>query len=193
MIPLALAIPVIHSSGAWIAYAGTGYLAGTLSSTWIGTFILGNAGIFTAAGLVSGAGVAGATGLLAGAGATAAAGLGAGLTSIGLGGVASWLGVAPAATFLGLTPMGWAIGAAGTLSVAAVGTLFGRKVMRQINEERAKGGLEPTTFWGIIREVKAFEKQSKRDLFKRLEAEGMDIRLDPETSEVELNGSPLSP
>lgn len=45
-----IAIPVIHSSGAWIAANSTGYLAGTLSSTWIASFFLANtnflAGLF---------------------------------------------------------------------------------------------------------------------------------------------------
>ena len=44
MLPL-LAVPVLHSSGAFIAYSGTGYLAGTLSSSWLGAFVLGNSGL----------------------------------------------------------------------------------------------------------------------------------------------------
>jgi transcriptional regulator GlxA family with amidase domain len=48
MIPL-IAIPVIHSSGAFIASSATGYLAGTLSSTWLGAFLMGNAGLLAGA------------------------------------------------------------------------------------------------------------------------------------------------
>jgi hypothetical protein len=48
MIPL-IAIPVIHSSGAFIASSATGYLAGTLSSTWLGAFVIGNAGLLAGA------------------------------------------------------------------------------------------------------------------------------------------------
>ncbi len=91
---IALAVPVLHSSGAWIAYAGSGYLAGTLSSSWVGAFILGNAGLLSSLGLISAAGVAGASGLLTTIGTGAALTLGKGLTAVGLGGVASWLGIA---------------------------------------------------------------------------------------------------
>jgi len=54
---IALAIPVLHSSGGWIAATGGSYLAGTLSSTWIGAFVLGNVGILTKLGLISAASV----------------------------------------------------------------------------------------------------------------------------------------
>ena len=37
-----LAIPVIHSSGAWIAASGGSYIAGTLASTWVGSFVAAN-------------------------------------------------------------------------------------------------------------------------------------------------------
>lgn len=160
-----IAYPVLHSSGAWIAYAGAGYLAGTLSTTWIGTFILGNASLLAAAGLVSSAGIAGAAGVLSGLGTGAAAAAGSALTSVGLGGVATWLGVgvAPVATFLGLTPVGWAVAAsvAGVTVVAGTVTaLLSRKVMKRINEERAIGGLEPITPKQILREVRDFEKDA---------------------------------
>ena len=60
----AVAIPVLHSSGAWIAYAGSGYLAGTLSASWTGAFILGNAAWLSSLGIVSAASIAAASGVL---------------------------------------------------------------------------------------------------------------------------------
>jgi len=98
---LAIAIPVLHSSGAWIASTGAaGYIADTLSSTWIGAFVLGNSTLLGSLGLVSAAGIFGATGGLAAFSSSAALGVGSTLTAVGLGGVASTLGIAPAATFL---------------------------------------------------------------------------------------------
>jgi hypothetical protein len=48
---LVIAIPVLHSSGAWIASTGAaGYIAGTLSSTWIGAFVLGNGTLLSSLG-----------------------------------------------------------------------------------------------------------------------------------------------
>ena len=47
-----LAIPVAHAAGGWIAYAGTGYVAGTLSATWAGCFVAANA---TAIGTITAA------------------------------------------------------------------------------------------------------------------------------------------
>ena len=70
MLPL-IAVPVLHSSGAWIAStAAGGYLAATLSSTWVGAFIVGNAGILSSLGITSAAGVL--------------AGMGGGLSSVGI-------------------------------------------------------------------------------------------------------------
>ena len=58
MLPL-LAIPVLHSSGAFIAYSGTGYLAGTLSSTWLGAFVMGNAGLLAGSSALTAGAVGG--------------------------------------------------------------------------------------------------------------------------------------
>lgn len=118
VLPL-IAIPVLHSSGGWIAYAGTGYLAGTLSGSWIGAFVLGNSGLLASLGLVSSAGIFGAAGGFAALGSTAAVGLGTALGAVGLGGLASALGIVPVAAFLGLTPAGWAI--VGAAALAAIG------------------------------------------------------------------------
>lgn len=55
--PLFLAVPVIHSSGAYIATAGGAYIAGTMSATAAGAMIAGNAvviGATTAAAAVTG-------------------------------------------------------------------------------------------------------------------------------------------
>ena len=53
MLPL-IAVPVIHSSGAWIAStAAGGYLTSTLSATWAGAFIAGNSSLLASAGLAS--------------------------------------------------------------------------------------------------------------------------------------------
>lgn len=52
----AVAIPILHSSGGWIAStAASGYIAGTLSGTWLGAFVLGNAGLLSSLGVVSAA------------------------------------------------------------------------------------------------------------------------------------------
>ncbi len=178
---LALAYPVLHSSGAWIAYAGGGYLAGTLSSTWIGAFILGNAGVLSAAGLVSSAGIAGALGLFSSIGSGTALLAGKALAMVGLGGVASSMGVAPAAAaFLGLTPIGWAV--AGTLTAigATLGYYFSRSFMATVNAERGKGGLSPTTPGEIIREIKDYEKAAQDTLYNRLAKEFDHVLFDRE-------------
>jgi hypothetical protein len=164
---IALAVPVVHSSGAWIASTSAGgYLAGTLSSTWIGSFIAGNSGILGSMGLVSAAGVFGSTGVLAGLGSSAAAGLGTALTSVGLGGLATKLGLAPA-LFLGLTPTGWAIVGAGTTVTAGLGAVFTRFKLKKINEERAKGGLEAISVRQLISEIKAEEERAMEDILKK--------------------------
>ena len=148
----AIAVPVLHSSGTWIASTATSsYIAGTLSGTWIGTFVLGNSSLLSSLGLVSAAGIFVATGGLAALSSDAALGVGSALTAVGLGGVASSLGIAPTVTFLGLTPIGWAIAGTAATVATTLGLYVTRKTMRRVNEERAKGGLEPTTLKEIIR------------------------------------------
>ncbi|RWR06817.1 hypothetical protein [Paenirhodobacter populi] len=188
-----IAIPVLHSSGAWIAStAASGYIAGTLSGTWIGAFILGNSALLGNLGLVSVAGIFGASGALSGLSSSAALSLGAGLSAVGLGGVANALGIAPAATFLGLTPIGWAIGGTSAIIVTALGYYFTGKMMRRLNDERQKGGLEPTTVAGIIREVRQFEAQSMLDLLRRLEVERDDVLVSANDQEVTIAGRVFS-
>ncbi|MFG6083653.1 hypothetical protein ACEUZ9_005374 [Paracoccus litorisediminis] len=187
---IALAIPVIHSSGAWIAStAAGGYVAGTLSSTWIGALVLGNQALFGGLGLVSVAGIVGAAGGLA---SSAVAGAGTVLTAVGLGGVASALGIAPAVTFLGLTPVGWAIAGGGTLLAGTVGYYFTRKTMKRVNEERAKGGLEPITIPQIIREVRLLEAKSMRQILEKLAATRKDLKMLPDSDYVSINGQVFS-
>lgn len=179
MLPL-IAVPLIHSSGAWIAStAAGGYVAGTLSTTWVGAFIAGNAGILTGLGLTSGAGVLAAMGGgLSGIGAA----LGSGLSAVGLGGVAQTLGLAPA-TFLGLTVVGWAAAVASVATLGA-GYFFTRAKLREINEERAKGGLGEITWGGIIDEVRAFDHEAMVAILIELERETTDIVVDVETDTV---------
>lgn len=185
-----LAIPVLHSSGAWIAStAAAGYISGTLSSTWIGAFILGNASLLSATGLVSAAGIFGSSiaGGISAAGGVIATGTASALSAIGMGGVATKLGLAPA-TFLGLTPIGWGI--IGTTSTVVGSILYFklRKSLKLINEERFKGGLGATTWREIIREVKLFEKESFLEIIKLLAKERNDVNLSNDGKHVLING-----
>ena len=191
---LAIAIPVLHSSGAWIAStAASGFIAGTLSSTWIGAFVLGNSSLLSALGLVSAAGIYGAAGSgLAALGSGAALGIGSGLTTVGLGGVASTLGIAPVVTFLGVTPVGWAAIAGATGVAAIIAALGYKSTMRRINEERQKGGLDPTTPLQIVKEVKLHESQSLQNILERLEKETDNVSLSSNREEVTLDGQVYS-
>lgn len=150
MLPL-IAIPVIHSSGAWIAStAAGGYLASTLSATWAGAFVAGNASLLAGAGL---AGLGAIGGFLAG-------------TSSSL---AATVGLAPA-TFLGLTPIGWAIAGGTTVALSATGGVLYWKssrvrsaidgVLPEINEARIEAGLKPfKSSWDLLQEVARFRKE----------------------------------
>lgn len=182
-----LAIPVLHSSGAWIAYAGSGYLAGTLSTTWVGALILGSTTLFTSIGLVSTAGIAAASGVLAGFGASAAAGLGTALTTVGLGSVASWMGIAPTATFLGLTTIGWAFMGVGAIALA-LGAVFTRRIMKKMNEERAKGGLKAITVRQLVAEVRDYEVDAMRDVLRKLAAKDATLTLKDRDEIVSISG-----
>ena len=185
----AIAIPVLHSSGAWIAStAASGYIVGTLSSTWVGAFVLGNSGLLGSLGLVSAAGLFGATGGLATLTSGAALSVGSVLTAVGLGSVANALGIAPVATFLGLTPVGWAIVGTATTLVATLGYYFTRKTMRRVNEEREKGGLEPITLAEIVSEVRLLEAESLELILARLDAVLGNVFLSSDRKEVTIDG-----
>lgn len=181
-----IAIPVLHSSGGWIIATGGSYVAGTFAWSWLGAFILGNAGWLSGLGLVSVAGLAGATGALSAVASGAALSLGAGLTSVGLGGVATYLGIAPATTFLGLTPAGWI--AAGTTAVVAVvaGWFLVDGVMEDINAERAKGGLPPISVYEIVEEVRNHEEDSLKQILLHISEERSDVSVTEE--HVVING-----
>lgn len=189
----AIAIPVLHSSGAWIASTGAaGYIASTLSSTWIGAFVLGNSTFLSSLGLVSAAGVFGATGGLTALTSTAALSVGSALTAVGLGGVASSLGIAPAATFLGLTPVGWAVAGTAVVIASTLGLYLTRKTMRRINEEREKGGLEPISITQIVKEVRLLEAQSLKTILTRLSSEVDAIQLSDDQKNVSIDGQVFS-
>lgn len=189
----AVAIPVLHSSGAWIASTGAaGYLAGTISSTWIGAFVFGNSTLLGSLGLISAAGILGATGTLTALSSSAALGVGSALTAVGLGGVAGTLGIAPAVTFLGLTPVGWAIAGATATITATLGYYFTRKTMRRLNEEREKGGLEPITLAQIVEEVRLLEVQSLKTILAHLEKELSNVSLSNDGMEVSVDGQIFS-
>lgn len=165
MLPL-IAVPLLHSSGAWIAStAAGGYVAGTLSSTWIGAFIAGNAGVLSALGITSAAGVLAAMG---GGLTSVGAALGSGLSAIGLAGIAQGLGLAPA-TFLGLTVASWAMVASSVVVVGA-GYFFARKKLEEINQERAKGGLKDVTWSEIVAEARSYENEAMMNVLESLEA-----------------------
>ncbi len=183
-----IAIPILHSSGAWIASATSGYIAGTLSSTWIGAFVLGNSTLLGSLGFVSAAGIFGASGGLAALSSSVALGAGTALTAVGLGGVASYLGIAPVATFLGLTPIGWAIGASVVTIAATIGYYFTRKTMQRINEEREIGGLGPTTIVQIVKEVRLLEAQSLETILVRLAAEVENVSLSIDRKDATFDG-----
>jgi hypothetical protein len=131
MLPL-LAVPVLHSSGAFIAYSGTGYLAGTLSSSWLGAFVLGNSG------------------LLAGASALTATSIGGFLS----GAKSSATGVAASLGLISSTPA-WVMPvsiASGIALVASGGFAYYKRgqiieaiteQLEDINQERISAGLKP--------------------------------------------------
>lgn len=187
MIPF-IAVPLIHSSGAWIAStAAGGYVAGTLSGTWIGAFILGNSSLLASLGLVSASGIfaAAATGI-AGVGTTAAALGGSALTAVGLGGVATELGLAPT-VFLGLSPVGWAIAGGTALLAGGLAIYLKSSVMNQINEERIKGGLPEIGVFDLIAEIKEFEYNSKIEILKKLSKERLNFKVREKDDRVIIN------
>ena len=154
MLPL-IAVPVIHSSGAWIAStAAGGYLASTLSASWAGAFIAGNATLLASAGVAT---------------MSAVGGFFAGTSST----IATTVGLAPA-TFLGLTPVGWAVAGGATAALAATGgVLYWRSakvrevidgVLPEINEARIEAGLAPfKNSWDLLKEIARFQKKGPEE------------------------------
>lgn len=183
MLPF-IAVPLLHSSGAWIGATSAGYVGGTLSGTWIGAFIAGNAGILSGLGITSAAGVFAA---MAGGLSSAGAALGSGLSAVGLAGVAQSLGLAPA-TFLGLTVASWAMAGTGVVA-AGIGYFYARRKLGEINYQRAKGGLAATTWTKIIAEARDYEKQALMNILERLETEFQEeIILDRSSQTTVING-----
>lgn len=192
MIPF-IAVPLIHSSGAWIAStAAGGYLTGTLSSTWIGAFVLGNASLLSGLGLVSAGGIftAASSGIAGVSSTTAALGSSA-LSAVGLGGIASSLGIAPT-VFLGLTPVGWTIASGTTLAVGGLAFYLKINVMKRINEERVKGGLPEIGVLELLSEIKKHEHDSKLEILVKLSKERLNFKVRAENDEVIINGDRFS-
>ncbi|WP_082879814.1 hypothetical protein [Methylomonas methanica] len=184
MLPF-IAIPVLHSSGMWIAStAAVGYVGGTLSSTWIGAFVVGNAGLLSSIGITSAAGVYAALG---GTVSSASTALGSGLSAIGLSGLAQSIGLAPA-TFLGLTLASWAVISSTVLIISGSGLIYfvGRRKLQLINDERRKGCLKDTTWREILEEVQDYEKQAMTALLEKLGEESKDIFVRRESETVEI-------
>lgn len=186
MLPL-IAVPVIHSSGAWIAStAASGYIAGTLSGTWVGAFVLGNAGWLSGAGVISAAGWIGASGAIASMAASTGAFAGTALTAMGLGGVAQSIGLVPV-TLLGLTPVGWAISATTIGGLSTVGYISLRRALRRINTEREKAGVDPINVSQIFREIRAHERRSKLELLKRAAKGRSNWQISGDDERVSIN------
>ena len=155
-----IAIPVVHAAGGWIAStSAAGYLGGTLSATWMGAFVAGNAALLKGAGVAALAGVSG----FAGGVATGVSGMASS--------AAVAVGLAPA-TFLGLTPIGWSIvgGVAATAGITAYVARHRLKValaeqLAEINAAREAGGLKPfESAKELLAEVKAFVKKLKGEV-----------------------------
>lgn len=186
MLPF-IAIPLLHSSGAWIAStAAGGYIAGTLSTTWIGAFVAGNAGLLSGLGITSAAGVYAALG---GTLSSAGTAVGSGLTAVGLSGLAQSLGLAPA-TFLGLTFVSWAVVASAILIFSGSFLIYfvARRKLQLINVERRKGDLPDTTWRKILKEAQNYEKQAMIDVMAELDEERKDVILLRESEAVEIKG-----
>jgi len=187
--PPFIVIPILHSSGAWIAStAASGYIAGTLSTTWIGAFVAGNAGLLSGLGITSAAGVYAAFGgTLSSAGAV----VGSGLSAVGLSGLAQSLGLAPV-TFLGLTFVSWAAVASAIVMFFGSGSgliyFVARRKLQLINDERRKGDLPITTWREILEEAKNYEKQAMLDILAKLDEECKDISFLRESEAVEIKG-----
>ena len=185
MLPF-IAIPLLHSSGVWIAStAAGGYVTGTLSSTWIGAFVAGNAGLLSSIGITSAAGVYAALG---GTLSSAGTALGSGLSAIGLSGLAQSTGLLPA-TFLGLAFASWAVIAATVVFIiSGFGVTVARKKLQLINDERRKGRLSDITWREILEEVQNYEKQAMTDLLEKLGEVSKDIVVRRESETVEIKG-----
>jgi hypothetical protein len=189
MLPM-IAVPLLHSSGVWIASTSAGgYVAGTLSGSWVGALVLGNAGLLSSLGLVSAGGIFGAAATgIAGVGSTAAALGGSALSAVGLGGIASSLGLAPT-IILGLTPVGWALTGITSLSVGGLAIYLKSTIIVKINEERVKGGLPEIGVLELIAEIKKHEYDSKLEILQKLSKERLNFKVRPTDDQVIIDGA----
>jgi hypothetical protein len=64
--------------------------------------------------------------------------------------------------------------------------------MRRINEERQKGGLEPTSITQIVKEVRLLEAQSLKAILKQLSSEMDAIQLSDDQKNVSIDGQVFS-
>ena len=174
---ITIAIPLAHSSGGWIAHAGGAYVSGTLSSTWIATFVLGNAGLLSKLGFVTKA-TSSIIGTIAVKSGTSLGGI---MTTVGLGGLAESLGLVPA-TFLGLTAPAWGVVGVSVLGVGSLSVgvfaFYIKKELNTINEERRKGGLEGISIRSLLKEIKTFEAELLKLLCIQLSEQNLDLSFD---------------
>ncbi len=91
----------------------------------------------------------------------------------------------PVVTFLGLTPVGWAFAGTATVGTGLL-TLLTRRTMRVINEERAKGGLDSISAFGIVKEVKQFEVDAKMKILRQIAREDPSVKLSKCETHVEF-------
>jgi hypothetical protein len=153
---IAVAVPVIHSAGGYIAFQGVGYVGGTYATTWLGAFVLGNSTVLGALGFTSLAGI--------------------GTAVFGGGAIATAFGLA-APTMLGLTAAGWATGGVGVAIAGVAYTGYSQyrrsqakaalvSALPEINKERAANGDYPLSYSELIEQLKAAEKEAYENSFE---------------------------
>jgi hypothetical protein len=153
---IAVAVPVIHSAGGYIAFQGAGYIGGTYATTWLGAFVLGNSTLLGALGFTSLAGI--------------------GTAMFGGGAIATALGLA-APTMLGLTAAGWATGGVGVAIAGVAYTGYSQyrrsqakaalvAALPEINKERAVVGDYPLSYTELVEQLKAAEKEAYENSFE---------------------------
>ena len=176
MLPL-LAVPVLHSSGAFIAYSGTGYLAGTLSSSWLGAFVIGNSGLLAGASALTATSIGG---FFSGAKSSAAGAAGSlGLIST----TPAWVMPVSIASGIALVASGgFAYYKRGQIIEAITGQL------EDINQERISAGLKPynepaNLFDEVLEYIKSMKK-SKGDFDAITEAQYSHYEIPSETGLV---------
>ena len=185
---IALVIPVVHSSGGWIAYTGGSYIGG---KSWFAAFVLGNIGVLNKYGLVSAA----TSSIISAITLKTSASLGGLMTTVGLGGLAQSWGLVPA-TFLGLTAPAWGVVGVSALSLGALGVgafAFSlKKQLHELNAERRKGGLEDISVKSLIKEIKEFETESLQFVLSQLSEQNSKLFFDKNDGVLIYEGKNLS-